>query len=130
MEKLTQKDLNSLYQKAERLRRLLCMKIESLPQNDNIKIISESPKIFILNSSNLSSTSWTPQYYDFKSQYKFISEVLVKIHHTKISDTISHMIKKGWVTKRGDSYWRSQEGLRLHPDVVEHLKTLLNDFQR
>ena len=95
--------------------------IEGLPDNPNITRLGNG-NCFTMSSSNLQS-NWSAKHYDFKSQYKSVSEELERVADSKdIIKRLKQIIKDEGVRVRSreTSYW-----VKLHPDVVEHLKGLL-----
>lgn len=102
--------------------------INNLPDNENIKRISENPNCFIISSKCVIGNSISADYYDFKYQYKKIIE---QLHKGRVEDIISKLekyIKEGKIIvsngkdKRG---FNCVETIKLHPKVIEYLKQII-----
>lgn len=94
--------------------------IGQLPDNDQIRRVSTRPKAFVIKSSELSKhDNWSPEFHDFKTQYQFILDRLVK--SSSIADFRSFLSKA--ISDRKVKV--GKHTYKLHPDVVQNLSTLL-----
>ena len=90
--------------------------IESCPDNPNIERI-ENGNSFLIRVKDLSKNfNLSPDYYDFKYQYKLISEYLQKNSN---SIAINKILNDKKILVNG-SY------ITLHPDVCENVKKILS----
>ncbi len=93
-------------------------KILELPDNPNIKRVgggfTMSIKEIFKNDSILS-----PEYYDFKSQYKKIAEAIENNKQGNVFAMLENICKnpKTSILK-----------MKLHPEVVAHLKNMLENL--
>ena len=117
---------------------LLCLKIESLPDNPRIKRASGSPNCFTISSKDLfttrtkkgvdeqprqvTTTNWSVEHHDFKRQYQIITEVLKKASLGNGINVLKQIIEMESVTKP------DHRSVNLHPDVVSHLKSLMYEI--
>lgn len=89
--------------------------ILALPDNPRITRVSNN--CFVLCSKDLGN-NWTPTHHDFKKQYQLIVDTIRRSHAIDAMDTLQRIINEGKI-KDGTNK------VNLHPDVIEHLKTLL-----
>lgn len=113
-------DLNEIKNKIDIMKDKLKDKINSLP--DNPKINRVSANCFILNYKDLDMNNWTPQYYDFKRQYKFISDMIDNSDIKVIIKNIDIIITKGKLYYGKIPY--NKEIIYFNPEVVNYLKTI------
>jgi hypothetical protein len=95
--------------------------ITSLPDNPRITRLGGG-NCFAMKASDLQG-NWSAKHHDFKSQYESVAEELERVADSKdIIKRLRTIIKDEGVRVRSKetSYW-----VKLHPDVVEHLKGLL-----
>ncbi len=92
--------------------------ISNLP--DNPKIIRQSKTCFIIGAKDLSPENWTPEYYDFKIQYKKIVELIGRTPVHKIDDVLVKLAKTGVI---GHTNYHNR--ITLNPAVVKSLKRIL-----
>ena len=101
--------------------------ILSLPDNPNIQRLSKN--CFTMSSSFLSVRNWTPEYYDFKRQYRLICrEVLVR-RIEKILPFLEKIIQDGYLKREefiyaGHKAYKGTSRFTFHPEVIDHLKTI------
>lgn len=110
-------DLEAVQKESARLFEELEDTILNLPDNPRIKRLGTNS--FTISSKNLGTTNWTPLYHDFKASYQHIMEWLKKKDITKVRDALLSVIEKGYIR---ETYNRQD----FHPDVIEHLKTILS----
>ena len=93
-----------------------------LTMPDNPKINRINDQCYTISSANLSSDlCLSPEYYNFKLQYRLIVEIIENNTIKKIQKLLNDIIHKGSI-----HYPTSARTYhRFHPDVVEHLKTLM-----
>ena len=92
--------------------------ILTLPDNPKINRISD--RCFTISSADLSSDlCLTPEYYDFKRQYKLIVQIIQKNNVERAQTLMKDIIRKGSIHYLSGVYHR------FHPDVVERLKVLM-----
>ena len=102
----------------QKLKDLIC----NLPDNPNITRISETKAFTISMSTMVASGSliMSPFYYDFKAQYKAISETVDRVEVMNIYSTMERIIKEGKIKVQNHSE-------TLHPDVVKQLKNIFEN---
>ena len=91
-------------------------KIMSLP--DNPRITRLSPQAFTISSKDLGN-NWSPEHHDFKRQYRIIVDAIKRANVGRALIVLKEIIDKQVVVIGG------RQNLRLHPDVVQYLTTLL-----
>lgn len=101
--------------------------ILSLPDNPNIQRLSK--RCFAMSFSHLSLRNWTPEYYDFKRQYRLICrEVLVR-RIEKILPFLEKIIQNGFLIREefiyaGHKGYKGTSRFTFHPEVITYLKTI------
>lgn len=92
----------------------------SIRQNPKLKILSKHPSCFTMMLSELRD-NWSPDYHDFYSQVKVISEKI-----TKLKDLDSVLSFMEGITE--GTNFQIKEGFRMmfHPEVCEHVKKVLD----
>jgi hypothetical protein len=89
-----------------------------MPNNPKINRISD--QCFTISVKDLSpDLCLTPGYYDFKRQYRLIVEIIEDNNVKRAQTLMNDIIRKGSIHYPARTYQR------FHPDVVEHLKTLV-----
>lgn len=108
-----------LVQQAIAIRKAIADVIIGLPDNDKINRISDSPSTFTMSSNNLFKGITSPAFYDFKHQYRMLSEVILEL---PIEDTVN------WLNKTLDkgSFICKGVKIQLHPEVIEHIKGVID----
>jgi hypothetical protein len=104
-------------EKVTALKTDLIGKISDLPDNPKIKRIGTEGKAFTMSSKDLGE-SWSPFYYDFKSQYKAI----VKIINTSPIETV--ITKMESIVENGYAD-NSKSSQRFHPEVRKYLSEMM-----
>jgi hypothetical protein len=92
--------------------------IEGLPDNPNAKRLGG--KGFIVSSSDMKN-NWSPEHHDFKSQYKYLSEMVQKNPERAIYIIHEAVMRETIRVGQGDSRFT----INLHPEVVSHLRGFL-----
>jgi hypothetical protein len=150
------KEINELEVKKQTLLNELKNKINSLPENNNIKVLSDSPRCFVIMADQLiKHDNWSPQFHSFKHQYEQVSEWIEKQDLIDIPKNWNESKKKGFLGKFGteniygkeiirrDNYYservtnevvetkevfrRCKGYTNLHPDVIMFVDELLNN---
>lgn len=110
--------------KIETIKAKLIEKINSLPDNKKIKRLNNN--CFTINFSALLN-NWTPTFYDFKIQYK---KIVAEIEITKpenLTNKLNKIIKEKKIVDKDYCLGRSNTHIfKLHPEVVEYLKQIVN----
>jgi hypothetical protein len=103
------------------IKRKIRQKIQSLPDNPNIKRIPGTSNCFTMKISEILKdidSTLSPEYYDFKYQYKIISKKIKNVTITGIENIIKKWIKEGYIRD-------NEHRMKLHPQVIEYLKEIL-----
>lgn len=93
--------------------------INALPDNPKINRISDNA--YTISSSDLGTKNWSPSYNDFKSQYERIAEDV-----KRSSDPFNQLATIITVGKVKDHRTTPKKFVTLHPDVIEHLKGIID----
>lgn len=107
---------NDLLRQLEDARDELLARIEQLPQNENIEMISDSPKAMTVKFSDLGNR-WDTRYHDFTKQYEMITTHLTLIPLELVEKRFQLIIESGVVPYQGERF-------KLNPKVIELLKTV------
>jgi hypothetical protein len=91
--------------------------IESLPDNPHTKQLGAG--CFTMSSSQLLNASWSVEYYDFKYQYRQISEALRIAVNPEVK--LKTIITEGKMLVYSHGKPRT---LNLHPEVISNLINL------
>ena len=102
----------------EQLVEALNAQIQALPDNPRIRRLGHN--YFVMSSKDLGN-NWAPAHHDFKQQYKLIIEAIQRSRSIDAIATLQRIINEKKV-QDGPSV---KTYINLHPDVIEHLKTLL-----
>jgi len=109
-----QNDLNML-----KIKKQLTDIILTLQDNPNITRINN--QCFIISSANLSNDlCLTPEYYDFKRQYRLIVRIIEECSTEKAQSLMNNIVNKGSIRYPSDIYHK------FHPDVIKQVNLLLN----
>lgn len=110
--------------------------IKALPDNPNITRLSSGA--FVASSQYIfRSGNWTPEYHDFKVQYEAVAAELTRVPVTDIHKKFVTILNEGFVMRRATpikvdcfgntvAVGHAAYRVNLHPDVINHLKNLLN----
>lgn len=92
--------------------------IKKLPDNNNTKRINKN--CFIIKVSEINKhDSWSPEYHDFKYQYKAILKRFAKQTSLNFVKNLSLALEAGWI-KMTD-----QHILKLHPEVIKRVLEIM-----
>ncbi|MHA1285793.1 MAG: hypothetical protein ACTSPB_00190 [Candidatus Thorarchaeota archaeon] len=95
----------------------LISQVESLPDNPRIKRLDDEGLCFSISSKDLGD-NWTPEYHDFKQQYKLIVEWINKSSPQRVMDILEEITTTGQIVMKKQRH-------KFHPDVITQLKKLL-----
>jgi len=121
------------------------VEILALPDNPRIKRNEGNPHCFVISSKDIGK-NWTPLYHDFRMQYQFIVEALdvsapdkayaklreiindeqVRITPAPAGAGASSFFGNSWVTHHLRLADNKSHTLKLHPEVVAHLRQIAN----
>jgi len=104
--------IKDLISQIEAIKEQLYTKISELPDNANIK------RLDIINSSQIIGKPFSPEYHDYKHQYKLIIKYLKTCEITNFENSLNTIIKTSIVRDGNRS-------VRLNPEVVKYLKTII-----
>jgi hypothetical protein len=93
--------------------------IEGCPDNPDIKRLSDN--CFILRSSKLGN-NWTPEYHDFKYQYRVIAGRADELSPVAFLSFLSNVISTG---KHYDRNHDRNRTIYFHPEVITNIKAAL-----
>jgi hypothetical protein len=110
------KDIKKINTLKNKIRTALKKEIEALPGNPNIKILSDSPRIFTMESKHFTNVNWSPESYDYKSSHMTILRYLESGNEENIIIKLQNIIDTGKVP--------GQQG-NLNPEVIKQLKRLI-----
>jgi len=110
------KDIKKIKRLKEKIRKSLKLEIKGLPDNPNINILSDSPRIFTMESKHFTNVNWSPESYDYKSSHMTILRYLESGNEENIIIKLQNIIDTGKVP--------GQQG-NLNPEVIKQLKRLL-----
>ncbi len=114
------KDISRLAREATNAKRQIIRQILDLPDNPDIRRLSNDPASFEIMSSDMFKTgNWSPRYHDFISQYRLIAAVIDRTPIEKLLDKLNEIITKGVAATDGGT-------MRLHPGVIENLKSIMD----
>lgn len=117
-----QKEIAGIATRVKELLAKLYEAIENLPDNPNINRVSSN--IYTMQFSELQrGKSWLPEHYDFKHQYREVIKAMQKSQQPLTR--FENIIEAGEIVYNAGSGWNSTHRVRLHPDVITHLKALL-----
>jgi DNA-binding GntR family transcriptional regulator len=92
--------------------------IAALPDNPRITRISK--QAFTISSRDIGS-NWSAEHHDFKCQYRKLVEMIERAEPGRAVAIVRNAVEDGAIRPSKSS----SSTIRLHPDVVAHLKTLL-----
>ncbi len=105
-----------------RIKREIKTKVASLPDNPRIKRLPGIERCFTISNKDLGN-NWSPEYHDFREQYRFICDQITRVHFTKIIPFLKRIIEKGVIYETNTTRTRHT----FHPDAIEYLKGLINE---
>jgi hypothetical protein len=86
--------------------------------NPKIQRLSGQPNCFIMSSASLGN-NWSPFYHDFHEQYRTLAEIIGKTRLEFLASVLGNICEK-------NTYWDGNRNIKFHPDVIDHLKNVLN----
>ena len=117
MERMLKETVDRHCAEIGRIREELSGLIESLPDNPNIKRIND--RCFVISSKHLSpDLKLSPQYYDFKAQYR---EIISEINKTQFINTLkvlNEILHRGTIKKTNYTFY-------LHPEVIKNIRGIM-----
>lgn len=109
--------IETLIQQIEQIKISLYNKINELPQNEQLQIISEKPKCYIINFSNIVGNPFNVEYYDFKKQYEVIITYLQDCPIENFGKNLNKIIMDRFVIC-------DQQRYNLNPKVITYLESI------
>ena len=74
------KYLSEIKQARKNLLKAMDEEFENIQQNSEIQMISENPRCFSINLSQLKNDIWDPSYYDFETQKQQLQKIVRSPH--------------------------------------------------
>ena len=108
--------LQNAVEQTERIRIRIAIGIRFLPDNPRINRLND--RCFILQFKDL-GCNWTPEYHDFKRQYNLLSQAIGAKSPAALTEFLKTVVQKG--AFKVNSY----HTVKLHPDVIGHLRSFL-----
>ena len=112
-------DIDAALDAATRAKQTLVDRIGALPDNPRIQRLTD--KCFVIMSSDLDD-NWTPNYHDFRLQYRLLQALVMKTSFEKLKSTLEGVVATGTLPVTTLQYDR---GFKLHPDVIANLKAMI-----
>ncbi len=113
-------DIDAALDAATRAKQTLVDRIGVLPDNPRIQRLTY--KCFVIMSSDLDD-NWTPNYHDFRLQYRLLQALVMKTPFEKLKSTLEGVVTTGTLPVTTLQYDR---GFKFHPTVIKNLKNLLS----
>lgn len=127
MSKLKQEH-TELQQKLKAISEKIQSKILELPDNPNIERLGGGA--FTMNISQVFASkthNLSPEYYDFKYQYKKIAEVIERIEPSAVFEKLERICENGKLEYVGNGmHGSTRNHLTFHPDVISYIKELIS----
>lgn len=111
-------EMEKLAEKMAQIVAALEEEINKLPDNPKIKRLGE--KCFTMKASDLGN-NWSPEYHDFKRQYR---EIVAGMRKRENPDTALRFLQDILGARE---FRKGHQKIQLHPDVVAHVRKLLED---
>lgn len=111
--------ITDIEQRIEVIKNDLRNKIQSLP--DNSKISRLKSGAFTISSKDIFASKGTvlsPSYYDFKLQYKYLSEVIDNTNINNLFTTLDFIIVSG-------THKIGSNTMKFNPEVIAYLKEII-----
>lgn len=105
-------EITQLTDTANKILLEIAQEIQSLEDNPRISRIND--KCFVIRSSDLGG-NWSPEYHDFKLQYREVAEYISSCGTDSLIARIGRCIDQSTIPGKG---------IKLHPDVVRKLSEL------
>lgn len=110
-------ELKALADKINSIKEYIKEQISSLPNNSKMTKVGDNA--FTIKSSDLVNTILTSTFYDYKYQYKKINEFIDTVPPFTIINRLKDVVRDKVVLVK-------KERIKLHPEVIENLKELLD----
>lgn len=118
--------ISELMAELQKIKESICSQVLDIPQNEDIKIISDSPRCFIINVSKITGNPWTPSYYDFEHSTKLIYNRLMNVRTENIEAELQKIIKDKRIIISASCNGISRSYTSpIHPKIIEHLETII-----
>lgn len=118
-------ELSKISKQGEKIKSELQLLVLNLPDNSNTNRLSENPHVFTMSSSQVFNNAKNnqflrldPFFYDFKAQYKYISEVINKSRPDNVVLMLQQIVWKG--KHKDKTNYKS-----FNPAVINHLRKLM-----
>ena len=117
IEKAVSESSASIQKIAEKLEMDIEEAFSSIRQNPRIKVLSESPRCFVIRASDLGN-NWTPQFHDFEHQKEMLIRFLKGDSSKKFVERLLGIVEKGVTSFKSKRIY-------FHPDVRDALRKML-----
>ena len=108
----------NIHKQIMKMKQDLINEINICDQNPKIKVLSKN--CYVINSKDLSNDlNLCPFYYNFKTQYEYISQVIENTRIESILSVLNSIIETGRHKK--DTYHR----VKFNPIVINKIKSLI-----
>ena len=94
--------------------------VMSIPSNPKLKVLSESPRCFSMQLSDLGD-NWSPEYHDFRTQARIISQKIMQIENVQNLLSFLNSIAANENVKMKEGF-----RMRFHPEVCNFIQGILN----
>lgn len=111
-------ELDRAQRRLDEILRRIAERVEALPDNPRVRRVSANA--FTLSASDLGS-NWSPFYHDFKAQYRAVADAIRGGNVATSTARLRAIISSRSVGNSAGRFART-----LHPEVVAHLKRLLD----
>lgn len=99
------------------LKEKLIKAIRELPQNPRITPLG--PHCFSIKASDFGTKCWSAEYHDFSAQYDAVAQLVKQACLEDVIPRLEAALDKGAVPGR------DQGRTRLHPEVIQHIRSIL-----
>ena len=113
-------DLQTIQSKVRTIKQSICQQILDLPDNPRINRLSGKGNCFIIQFKNLGN-NWSPEFHDFKIQYKKIVEMIDKLELESILPFLKKVIEDGFIYISSGNFDRKYK-FTFNPEVIEFIK--------
>ena len=107
------REMDALMVKVNTIKLGISQMIADLPDNPDITRIG--PQVFSISVSKTSiSMGWSPETYDFRAQYKALSELVEKARPENVVSVLTRTLDEGRIGT-----------IRLHPQVIGYIRGMI-----